>query len=252
MKIAITVLTWNNVKDTKTLLRSLRGDALYLAENHEVCFLISDNGSTDGTLEFFEYFADHISVPVEIHAFESNMGISVAKNVSIDKCVERGFDYMFMFDNDVAIIPNSLPRFIDYMETHPEVGCFGQHIDYYKRDRHDPEIPQIFPSLESLNIVSNVKSGCGATRAWTHYSIYRGSMLADGVKFDTEGPFGSAGYGFDDDDLGMQIVTAGHRIDCFTDVHCYHNVNSSVKPLSDEKMMNFHEREAYLKDKWRL
>jgi GT2 family glycosyltransferase len=249
MNIAISILTWNRLNFTKNLINSVVQEVTDLKKDNNVTVFICDNGSNDGTKE---YFNSECPIEVDVHYFKKNMGISISKNILIDKTIKNNCKYMFMFDNDVSIIPGSLKSFIKYMEKNPNTGCFGQHIDYYRREIDHKDICKAFPPIDSLHITSNVKSGCGATRAWTHYSIYRTSLFEKGVKFDSNPPLGLPGYGFDDDDLGMQIVNKGYRIDCFEDVFCYHNVNSSVVELQENIGLNFELREKYVKEKWRL
>ncbi len=246
--IAICLLTWNNIENTKIFFESLKPEIKTLNKNYNILFYVVDNGSTDGTFKYLVNY-DMEDIPVNVTCFEKNEGIGIAKNELILNAVKNKCKYMFMFDNDIKILNNSMSMMIEYMDKHPNVGCFGQHIDYFTKDLNDSKINE--PLKEYGNIERNVKSGYEATRAWTHYGIYQVKMFQNGVKFDTTGPMGLAGYGFDDDDLGNQIVNSGYYIDCFKNI-IYHNINSSISNLEKTSGLNFKNREDYFNNKWRL
>lgn len=243
--ICISVITWNNLEYSKILFSSIEKELKSMGIMPKI--FVSDNGSTDGTVE---YLSSLCFSEFDITYLGENVGISRAKNISIRKARNGKFKYMFMFDNDVAVLPGSLSYMISYMENNEKTGCFGQHIDHYTRDLQDPILFDI--DYSKANILSCVKSGYGSVRAWTHYSLYRTSVFDDGVEFDESGPFGKAGYGFDDDDLGQQIFEKGYKIDCFSGIKCYHNVNSSVNLLKENSGLNFDQRCSYFKNKWNL
>jgi len=247
LNISISILTWNRREDTKFLMDSLVYEYESLLKDNNVFINVCDNGSSDGTLEYLQN-----DCPLSVHVFSmlENKGISVSKNVLIDAAIENGSDFMFMFDNDVSPIKGSLIKMLEFIKVNTDIGCFGQHIDFYNNDKKSDFICKKFPELEFLNISYNVKSGCGAIRAWTHYSIYRMDLFKKGIRFDVSGPFSKRGYGFDDDDLGMQIFNAGYKIACFKDVRCYHNRCSSVEELKRNGELNYSERERYFKGKW--
>ena len=96
------------------------------------------------------------------------------------------------------------------------------HKDFTEGEKSKNIIVQDIQEIsDDLDIEFGVKSGCGATRAWTHYSVYRSKIFNNGVVFDETGPFSGPGYGFDDDDLGMQIIEAGYQIVCFKNLYCF-------------------------------
>jgi len=249
MNISICILTWNRLNNTKMLVNSITNDYMCLIKNNNVFINICDNGSTDGTVDFLKNNCPHSP---NLILMEDNKGISISKNKMIEKCIKQKSEYMFMFDNDVSVINGSLPVMINFMENNKNVGCFGQHIDFYVTDEFSPLILKCFPNYNSLDISYNIKSGCGAIRSWTHYSVYRTNMFLNGIKFDENGPFGKPGYGFDDDDLGMQISQKGYEIACFKNIYCYHNRCSSVEELKVNGELNYQEREKYFKKKWNL
>src|ERR1035437_7379064 len=246
MIVSISILTWNNIGNMKILFESLVEDLKEF--DHYFYINICDNGSNDGTKEYL----DKNNVCGKNIILNKNHGIGIAKNLLIEEAMKNNSEYMFMFDNDVAIIPGSLNAMVEFMERNENVACVRQRIDNYSKDINDDKICKKFPNVEDLELVYNVKSGCGATRAWTHYAVYRNSIFGKGIGFEEGGPFGEAGYGFDDDDFGNSIVFAGYDIVCFDNIFCFHNINSSVEMLMENNKLHYKERETYFKNKWSL
>ncbi len=242
MKIIVGMICWNNINDIKISIPIIHKEI----KNLDCKFFIVDNKSTDGSRDFIAQESKNTIF------LNENIGISRSKNILIDIALSENSDYFFMIDGDVAPIKESFKSMIDFMELNKNVGVFGQNINFFERDINSKNIPEIFPLFENLSLTYNLKSGDGAIRSWTHYAIYRVDLFREGIRFDENGPFGKAGYGFDDDDLGMQINKKGYDIVCFNDVYCYHNCNSSVKKLSDSGELNYKERKDFFCNKWNM
>ena len=247
MKIGIGILCWNNFEETKNLL-SFIGEEMN--ENDNYFLYIVDNGSSEEQIFFLENFECEKLKKYKFISNGANLGISISKNMFIEEMVNDKCDLVFMFDNDVIPIKNSFKAMIEYMRENPYVGCLGQHIDYYTTDMNKFLIScKNIDKIEDNKIEKNTKSGCGAFRAWTHYSVFPINVFERGIRFDESGPFGHPGYGFDDDDLGMQIHKNGYEIHCFKE-ECFHSINSSVPQLKKDNILNYDERKEYFKKKW--
>ena len=99
-------------------------------------------------------------------------------------------------------------------------------------------------------MIFNIKSGIGAVRGYTHYVVYNRWVFDKNARFEVGDAFGHAGYGFEDDDIGMQIhVNLKADIAAF-DICCYHTINSSVPALRKENGLFFEERRRYFLKKW--
>ena len=247
-KIGVSVLTWDRLCDTKILFHSLVEEIELCKEQFDIKIYVCDNGSTDETKEYL-YSLKNIHF---LNINKKNEGISNAKNILIEKNIEDKNTYMFMFDNDQSIIPGSFIEMVSFMKENKNVGCFAHNANFYSKDINDCKILKNFPKLNELNISYNNKSGVGATRAWCSYSVFLVNIFEDGIKFETKGPFGIAGYGFDDDDLGMQIKKAGYDIACFNNIYCYHSISSSVDSLKKNNQFNYNERKEFFLKKWNI
>jgi len=248
MNISISILTWNDIEDTKILMESLVDDYYVLDKHYNVFLNICDNGSKDGTVDFLKSYD---RLPINLILLETNMGINISKNILIEEAIKQNSEYMFVFDHDLAIIKGSMIGMLNVISKNDSVGCFGQHIDFYTKDKNSRLIAECFPYYEDLDIKYNVLSGCGAVRPWPHYSVYKTEIFKNGVRFDINGPFSYPGYGFDDDDLGMQITEKGYDVWCFVGLYCYHNINYSITNLKEYGFpLGYKEREKYFLNKW--
>jgi hypothetical protein len=117
MKLSVVIICWNDLKVIADCLRSI------FAGTHTVDFevIISDNGSTDGSLEFIRQHYPTVRV-VENRA---NLGFAKGNNAGI--AASRG-EYVLILNPDTIIHDGALDRWIDFADRHPEAGAFGCRV----------------------------------------------------------------------------------------------------------------------------
>lgn len=89
-------------------------------------FLITDDGSTDGTRNEIRKIKDPRISFVE---FPGNRGACVAMNASIERSSGR---YVAVLNSDDVFLPGKLAKQVEYLEAHPDVGgtfAYPQFID---------------------------------------------------------------------------------------------------------------------------
>lgn len=102
-----------------TLLRDAVAAAL--SSSISVELLISDNGSTDGSLNAI--YQDFGKDPrVQIISNGSNLGFSRANNIALKQA--KG-SYLLLLNPDCIIQPDTLSELLDVMDTNPDVGMAG-------------------------------------------------------------------------------------------------------------------------------
>lgn len=116
------VLNWNQPGLTSECLDSL---ARQNYNNFNV--VLVDNGSSDGSVEFFR---EHYPW---IYLFEQhpNIGYSLGNNVGIDYALEKGADYIFLLNNDTEVHSDILPQLLAAAESDPGIGIVGPTMYYY-------------------------------------------------------------------------------------------------------------------------
>lgn len=121
-KVSIIVLNWNGKDDTVECLESLKKITF-----PKYKIILVDNGSTDGSVEFFENFYPEI----EIIKNEMNLGFAEGNNVALKWAVDNGTDYVLLLNNDVVVDPDFLSELIFVAENNQSVGVVGPTVYYY-------------------------------------------------------------------------------------------------------------------------
>ena len=86
--------------------------------------IISDNGSTDGSLNFV-YQAFSKDQRVQIISNGSNLGFSHANNIALKQA--KGY-YILFLNPDCIVQPDTLEVMVDAMDSNPEAGMAGSLI----------------------------------------------------------------------------------------------------------------------------
>lgn len=215
MKLSIVIICWNDRKVLEPCLRSIYEQT----RSTEFEVIVSDNGSTDGSLEFLrqEY------PQVRIVANNANLGYARGNNAGIR--VARGH-YVLILNPDTLIHERALDRWIEYADQHPEAGAFGCRVLNPDGSYQVPARP--FPTnwhyfLVALRLRQNDygrwkgqserpidwQSGCCV--------LVRGDLLKALGGFD-ERFF----YNYEEVDLCYRVWQAGHKILYTPDVSITH------------------------------
>jgi GT2 family glycosyltransferase len=117
LKLSIIILCWNDLGLIGNCLRSI------YEGTHSTDFevIVSDNGSTDGSVEFIQKnFAK-----VRVLENKANLRFSKGNNVGIQ--ISTG-EYVLILNPDTIIHEGSLDRLIEFADRHPEAGGFGCRV----------------------------------------------------------------------------------------------------------------------------
>ena len=175
-KLTIVVLNMNGLGNLKVLFESLKKQTY---KNFDV--IVSDNGSTDGSLEWLKKNKiKHISNG-------RNLGFSGGNNVAMKKAKT---EFIAAFNDDIKLRPNSIEILMDFMEKTPKAGSIQPKILSWdgkltqstglvmtygsfpaERDKWKPYIKEI----KKPEIVQAVQACC---------AIYRASVLKKAKYFD--------------------------------------------------------------------
>lgn len=118
-KVSIVVLNWNNYKDTKDYLTSLRNIRY---PNYEV--IVVDNGSRDNSLELLmNDFPNHKYI-----GNSKNLGFAAGNNVGIKRSMENGAQYTLLMNNDTIATDGFLEPLVELIDSDPRIGAVGARI----------------------------------------------------------------------------------------------------------------------------
>ncbi len=125
-KVAIIILNWNRKDDTIECLESIK-QITY--PNYWV--LLVDNGSTDGSVEYFKTRYHNI----EIIENKNNVGYAEGNNIGIRTAINNGADYVLLLNNDTVVDPDFLDELVKVVQSDPRIGFAGPKVYYYDYNR---------------------------------------------------------------------------------------------------------------------
>jgi len=117
VKLSIVILCWNDLKVIRGCLQSI------YAGTHSTDFevIVSDNGSTDGSIEFI-----HKEFP-QAQVIENGVNLRFAKGNNVGIRASRG-EYVLILNPDTIIHDGTLDKMVEYADKHPEAGAFGCRV----------------------------------------------------------------------------------------------------------------------------
>jgi len=122
--VAVIVLNWNGLADTRALLPTLL--ASRLPEGWKLRAMVVDNGSTDGSAESLarEFPA------VELVALDENRRFAGGNNEGLRRCLALGDDAVMLLNNDTECDREMLASLLEALAQDPRAGAAAPLIDY--------------------------------------------------------------------------------------------------------------------------
>jgi GT2 family glycosyltransferase len=121
-RLAVVILNWNGLEDTRALLRSL--DRCRVPEGWAVSVVVVDNGSTDGSPRAIA--SEHPRV--ELIALPENRRFAGGNNEGLKRSLAAGADAVMLLNNDTEADPGLLERLLLALDQHPEAGAVAPLI----------------------------------------------------------------------------------------------------------------------------
>jgi len=115
MKIFAIIVTYNGYKWYDRCFRSLRNSSI------PIQIIVIDNASTDDTVS---YIKKNYSEVILVES-DKNLGFGKANNIGLKYVLERGFDYVFLLNQDAWVMPDTIEKLCYQMQQHPEYGILS-------------------------------------------------------------------------------------------------------------------------------
>jgi len=117
VKLSIVILCWNDLRVIRDCLRSI------FEGTHGIDFevIVSDNGSTDGSIEFI-----HQNYP-RVRVLENGANLGFAKGNNVGIRASSG-EYVLILNPDTIIHDGALDTLVAFADRHPRAGGFGCRV----------------------------------------------------------------------------------------------------------------------------
>jgi GT2 family glycosyltransferase len=116
-RLAVVVLNWNGLEDTRVLLGTL--GRCRAPQGWSVSLMVVDNGSTDGSAASLA-----AAFPaVEVLALPENLRFAGGNNAGLRRALAAGADAVLLLNNDTEADPGLLEHLILALEQHPGAGA---------------------------------------------------------------------------------------------------------------------------------
>ena len=222
---SIIILAWNELPYTRLCVESVLRNTSPPFE-----LVLVDNGSTDGTPEYFAGLAD-----AKFIRNETNLGFPKGVNQGIEAA---SGEYLVLLNNDTIVPPGWLDRMVAAAESGDDVGMVGPICNYTTGDQL---IAVPYHQMSQVDAFA-------ARAAWRHRGqrvptnrLLGFCLLAKRAALEQVGLLDEAfGIGtFEDDDLSMRMRQAGYRLlvarDCF--VHHFGSRTFIAQGIDTESLL---------------
>jgi GT2 family glycosyltransferase len=117
MKLSVVIISWNDREDLGRCLASIHREAGSLDPE----IIVTDNGSTDGTIDYLRNAFPHVLVQDN----GCNLGFAGGNNRAIFRA--RG-EYVLILNPDTLILDHALEKLVDHADANPDVGALGCRV----------------------------------------------------------------------------------------------------------------------------
>lgn len=113
--VLIIIVAYNSMQWAERCYSSLR-------TSNVPCDIITiDNGSTDGTQNFIRSNYPE----VELVETNENLGFGRANNIGLQKAIDKGYEYVYLLNQDAWIFPNTLEKLISFQKRNKQYGILS-------------------------------------------------------------------------------------------------------------------------------
>lgn len=222
-KVLISILNWNRAQKTLHCLESMRDQKA--ATQSDVTILVIDNGSQPADLALLEKgMASHDAI---LKPLPVNLGFTGGHNVSIQIAMNEGYDFIWLLNNDAAVMPGTLEELIKVILDAPRCGA-------------------VSPVLRDIEDGTTVVR-CINTHDWAKLKDRRILSIEEGQKLQAEHPESTWVDGtavlfrvaalretgplddnlfayYDDNDIGVRLAAKGWFSQCAFNATVLHDV----------------------------
>ncbi len=153
--VSVGIPTYNGAKRISKALNSV-----FQQDYPNLEIIISDNGSSDETQSVCESYAQ-VDPRIRYHRQPQNMGLAFNFEYVLQQASGK---YFLWLSDDDEMVENVIPRYVDYLEQHPEYILVSGEIDYWEgstltdRERN-LNFEQASPLIRAIAYYAQVQEG---------------------------------------------------------------------------------------------
>lgn len=239
-KIAVIVLNWNGLEDTKECLDSVKNTAY---ESYKV--FVIDNASSKNELQQIQKFCEH---NLQVKDWEyiqspSNLGFSGGNNLGIHKALEQDFEWIFLLNNDTIVDKNLFTSLAEQIHKTSKKQAFPKGlgilatsmINYYSPTRLDNIGHHVLSSGDTVPRGRNQSSGIIDTLKPTSLmgacagaALYKSSMLQEIGLLDED-----FFLNYEDSDISLRAIVNGWECSWSPGSKVFHKINASIGKIKN-------------------
>ena len=215
-RVLVVVVTYNGRPWLDRCLGSVAPADLYVV----------DNDSTDGSAD---YVQGHFPSARLVRSAE-NLGFSKANNLGLKYAMERGYDYVYLLNQDAWLAPGALETLAAAAEAHPEYAVLSplQYQDGCKE--LDAQFAKLYPGSEEEGRIVPVMRVMAA-----HWLMPMGAVKKIGLFSENLFPM----YG-QDDDWCQRARYHGLKIGVVPGAQAVHDRAQREEPLEKLVFRNYY------------
>lgn len=222
-KVLISILNWNRAQKTLHCLASIRDQR---AETQaDVTILVIDNGSQAEDIAQLE--TGMVAHEAILKRLPVNLGFTGGHNVAIEIALQEGYDFIWLLNNDAAVMPGTLEELVTVIQASPRCGA-------------------VSPVLRDVDDGTTV-ARCINTHDWARLKDRRILSIEEGERFQAAHPDATWVDGtavlfrvaalrdtgplddnlfayYDDNDIGVRLAAKGWRSQCAFNATVLHDV----------------------------
>ncbi|MCG6538035.1 MAG: glycosyltransferase, partial [Syntrophales bacterium LBB04] len=218
IQTSIIVIAYNQLQYTKLCVESILH---YTADSYELILL--DNGSTDGTSDYFEFIRNFHPHTRIIRNFQNRIAESILNYAVSIACGK----YIVFVTNDTLVHEGWLENFIRQIESAPDIGIVGprsNNISGPQLASADYDTIETFQSFAAEWCKQHWGENFLIERMVGMLTIMKKASLERVGGLDPDLPTNGrdGGYGFSDDDISLRFLLAGYKLLVANDVFIHH------------------------------
>lgn len=236
-KVDVLILHWNEPHLLATTLYELEKDRDLINK-----VIIVDNGSDEPLPASYP-----VNLPIHLVELEENAGPSVGRNAGLELVTE---DEVFMLDCDIVYVPGTLRLYQETLHALSDemVACVGYNNpkDVALTGQNGAlRVRDVKPINETIDTLPVFTSAL-ARIAWTQYGLFDVQALRLVGGFVTEGVFGIAGHGYEDNWLYEALVEKGYEVVEVQVPTYFHSSHTGLRNLRKKRAPSYTEERKKL------